>query len=764
MEVMEEGNVMDRIRILLQRDSEYYEQHQSVLQENLCSSVVGGILDFPNHASFAAIKMVYWWEEEYFAAFRTTSGLLQENKDDKTSSEDHATEVQLTAPGDLVNLVSESSQQLLDHLHTLSQEALDHADLQVLTGTLGAAALMKNTCWLYNQQLAKTDLGLSLTRSYKNFQEMAESLAERLLDLHCRLISLYVLQDADCLNWEHHQAFFEGERGSFVVQMWWLYMQGTREDLWTTVPPKMAQRVFAGMLNESLTILTVRYMQAKASFARSTQLVTDVCNLLFCVRELLPAICSSADELTGCLSQSHVVRDVHAKCHLLLTCLLLRGAPLSTLYKVFHKGLSGVGCLNKLPVPSVSPWIVLSSVEPLALAIPTVRALPVTDAVSLELSVLLAQPQPSWPLLLKVLMMRNCWVPSKIMLHLIDNTLKSSSNTEKSSQNDKKCTGFMCSGDCILPNISVEHALLYIVMTIGTTSDVTHTLGHMLERTRQHWGTSLDKKQIWNQKRPSWLEALIDPLKEPLAPAVSVVQKALEEGATTEQAVQLSIQMLCRVINCLPSGLTVCCNVLTEYLPADISPLAGSILIQILASALYAQLTESAVAEALCNVDNVQLAPLIKTVREMEDIEAPIYNVESSPQVCEVQVSQLLLTVNGRCSLKVVYQYLKNHCDWLLRAVGQTPPPPNSNTLLYIMFHVGGKPFDQVLSGTWTPDWMSLFHSPLGLTVKTIWEQLKLRAEFWEKVPLSDHDNKVVTKLTELFSNEQISEVLLKGQ
>lgn len=38
-------------------------------------------------------------------------------------------------------------------------------------------------------------------------------------------------------------------------------LSGTREDLWNTVPPKMAQRVFAGMLNESLTILTVRYTQ-----------------------------------------------------------------------------------------------------------------------------------------------------------------------------------------------------------------------------------------------------------------------------------------------------------------------------------------------------------------------------------------------------------------------------------------------------------------------------------------------------------------------
>ena len=40
-----------------------------------------------------------------------------------------------------------------------------------------------------------------------------------------------------------------------------LHILGTKEDLWNTVPPKMAQRVLAGMLNESLTILAVRYTQ-----------------------------------------------------------------------------------------------------------------------------------------------------------------------------------------------------------------------------------------------------------------------------------------------------------------------------------------------------------------------------------------------------------------------------------------------------------------------------------------------------------------------
>jgi hypothetical protein len=58
MEIMEEGNLMDRVRILLQRDLGYYQAHQTVLQENLCPGIVGGLLDFPHYASFAAVKLV----------------------------------------------------------------------------------------------------------------------------------------------------------------------------------------------------------------------------------------------------------------------------------------------------------------------------------------------------------------------------------------------------------------------------------------------------------------------------------------------------------------------------------------------------------------------------------------------------------------------------------------------------------------------------------------------------------------------------------
>lgn len=96
-------------------------------------------------------------------------------------------------------------------------------------GTIGAAALLKNCLWFYIQLCSDSSKQTQITpiqNSYKQYQEMSEALAERLLDMHCRLISLYILQDAESLDWENSKPFFESERGSYVVQMWWLYMQG----------------------------------------------------------------------------------------------------------------------------------------------------------------------------------------------------------------------------------------------------------------------------------------------------------------------------------------------------------------------------------------------------------------------------------------------------------------------------------------------------------------------------------------------------------
>lgn len=43
---------------------------------------------------------------------------------------------------------------LVEHIHVLSQEALDHADLTVLTATIGASALIKNSLWVYLRSIS----------------------------------------------------------------------------------------------------------------------------------------------------------------------------------------------------------------------------------------------------------------------------------------------------------------------------------------------------------------------------------------------------------------------------------------------------------------------------------------------------------------------------------------------------------------------------------------------------------------------------------
>lgn len=77
MDIMEEGNLMDRVRILLQRDQAYYNKYQKILLENVCPTVIGGFLDFPCVTTFVANKIVTWWEENYFLLFHSLSSLFQ---------------------------------------------------------------------------------------------------------------------------------------------------------------------------------------------------------------------------------------------------------------------------------------------------------------------------------------------------------------------------------------------------------------------------------------------------------------------------------------------------------------------------------------------------------------------------------------------------------------------------------------------------------------------------------------------------------------
>ncbi|XP_057670152.1 uncharacterized protein KIAA0825 [Diorhabda carinulata] len=792
MEVMEDGNLMDKVNILIQRDMEYYTKNQTILQETICAGIIGGKLDFPRSASFASVKLVLWWEKEFEAAHKKPSGFLPKSKCKKDTQldDDNGGIVKDSDPSKFVSLIVKSADQLLAHLHVLTQEALDHADLAVLTGTIGASALLKNCLWFYIRAIKdeKTTSVENLQTSYKKYHEMCEALAERLLDLHCRLISLYILQDAECLDWENEKPFFESERGSYTIQMWWLYMQGTKEDLWSTVPPRMAQRVFGGMLNESLTILTVRYTQGIPSETRNKLIVVDISNLLMCIAELLPALCDNAKELTGTTynTGTKILRDIHTKCQELYTCLLLRAAPIDILNKVFHKGLDIEMCKSK--TSGIAPWMTFA--QPNIFDKKIQQGTKIDDLnpdiyIALELTVLLSQPQLNWAQLLKVLCM-NKYKILKIILSSMREyfTLL----MEKPLNKNSTCSYFLCNeegscGDENVVSVNLQAIHYYnlilssteILLFVGNKTDLMDILLPLIIE-QPNWAYCLERRHVWNQIRPAWYEAILNFTTEILPIVADTVIHAIQTEATMYQGMSIILACASQFWDYINPTLYRISSLLQEHILADIVPLNNSTLVQILVCSIYSYLLRKsreikkevrieeitsmiaatnnppeaialAVAESLCSIDEDnkhtnqidEFLSQVKSYVESEMAVSTYKRLEENQIFAEVAVSEILASATGKNSLKMLYWFVKCNADYIYKMLGVNDEVGDIQpqrgflkqiSLLHTMFNINSRPFDQLLSGKWQPNWLKLLQNPMGISKDRIWKQISQRWEF----------------------------------
>ncbi|XP_060801824.1 uncharacterized protein LOC106130373 isoform X2 [Amyelois transitella] len=767
MEVIEDGNIMDRIPILLQRDLEYYQKNQTVLSETICPGVVGGRLDFPRNASFAAVKIVIWLEDEFTIAFQHGSGMFVVTEEEEKKDGGVA---KTSDPDKFVHLAIKSSDLLLEHLHVLAQEALDHADLPVLTATLGAAALLKNSLYCYVQHVedsCSNDKISAMQACYKRYVTMSEAVAERVLDLHNRVLSLYILQDSGGRPIEGNNVVHHA--GTPSVQGWWLYMNGSRKDLWGTVPPRMAQRIFAGMLNETLTILTVRYCQTNTTASTTPLLLNDILNILLCVAQLLPAICATGADACGrdVTQQPRDVRDVHAKCNELFKCLVYRGAELHFIHQVF-KDKDQTETTKDGPYP----WFTFVSPNLFDIgANSPVVHLSDKTAIGLELIVLLAQPQPSCSLVVKVLMMRNCFLARMLLIHAIRHMSKDNSRWPADGLwysvegKPKKCKGFLCTADGFC-NFSKDilageeyaraaGALTYILTTIGSKTELKSTLCYALEISGKDWASCLDKRQTMS----------------------------------------LCLTCISRSLDCVPRTFYNACIVIEKTLPSHINPVGGSVLLQMLITVAYEEMlnwaknearreknvpangeahnmsdrpnrprkhvrivslgnttTSSsvsfdgshsspssialAIAEALCSIDEddkhtQEIEQLVTQSRKtvtlsnqfgledfpefaefFEEGDVPGANAERASDAAAL-TSQILMTSPGRDSLRVISDHLQLHAERIYKELGIQEPggvdiPLNKAPLLYVMFHIGRRPFDQFLRGEWPMPWSKL--------------------------------------------------------
>jgi protein KIAA0825 len=128
----------------------------------------------------------------------------------------------------------------------------------------------------------------------------------------------------------------------------------------------------------------------------------------------------------------------------------------------------------------------------------------------------------------------------------------------------------------------------------GKTADLRKTLISALDKCQiKDWASCLDRRQVWNQKRAPWLEAILHFVYPVVSPIIHMMVSAFQGGATVYQTMALSVSCFSEMWDCIPDCFYVVTSLLTEIIPADIRPLGDSVLIHILFSALYTKILET---------------------------------------------------------------------------------------------------------------------------------------------------------------------------
>lgn len=87
-------------------------------------------------------------------------------------------------------------------------------------------------------------------------------------------------------------------------------------------------------------------------------------------------------------------------------------------------------------------------------------------------------------------------------------------------------------------NYQVVLAITYLLAVIGKSSDVKSTLAASFERSvHRDWSNCLDRRQVWNQKRPPWFEALHHLIYPLLPPIANILISSMQTGATIYQVI-----------------------------------------------------------------------------------------------------------------------------------------------------------------------------------------------------------------------------------
>ncbi|XP_018120119.1 uncharacterized protein KIAA0825 isoform X2 [Xenopus laevis] len=285
------------------------------------------------------------------------------------------------------------------------------APLQSMYATLSTAIYVLHHLNYYYDQMSKKSLFLVTVQRY---QEFINNLQTEVIHYCISACSTSIFQDAESHNWDDNKEFYEGERCSFSVQMWHYFCCGLRHDLWTILPPCLAQDILREIVEQTLALLTFRYSQAHPNYKRVSQLRVDIMAIFSCVENMLWSVCSSSEDLLRPRQQANDIFNIHSHCNSLLPVMAVLSTPLETLHKIITKEFSGFP--TSPPKQSLSTplgWIVYFKPELFQFSSKTPSA--VEMAVQGQLKLLLSQPCCNWNLLLKTLLHSECLVAKTLL-------------------------------------------------------------------------------------------------------------------------------------------------------------------------------------------------------------------------------------------------------------------------------------------------------------------------------------------------------------
>lgn len=320
-----------------------------------------------------------------------------------------------------------------------SSEVPSKAPVQTLHAALSSAVYIHQRFTLYEGLMGVANKKPLFLVPVQRYHEFISALRAQITSYCVTVCATSVLQDAESHYWEDKKAFYEGERCSFSIQMWHYFCCGLRHDLWTILPPKIAQEILAEVLAESLALLSFRYAQAHPSYKRSPQIRFDVATILLCVEHFLWSVCHSVQELCNPTQElCQGILNINIHCNNLLIALFVISAPLKVLYKAFQNGFGKHSPPFGEQDIDWRHW--LYSMEPsLSPSLPKTPSAGEMTTLG-QLKLFLSQPYCNQALLLETLLHHDCLVAGILISHSTLMQLQYEDSTNSNSCPSKETT------------------------------------------------------------------------------------------------------------------------------------------------------------------------------------------------------------------------------------------------------------------------------------------------------------------------------------